>query len=71
MNRKYFGDTRDLFKFDLVRHLVKSLPELEGFAFVPMLTEDSTAGTKRRGGALDLDRALKAGKAGSQNQALR
>ena len=71
MNRKYFGDTRDLFKFDLVRHLVKSLPELEGFAFVPMLTADTTAGTKKRRGTADLDHALKAGKAGSQNQKLR
>ena len=38
MNVRYFGDTRDLFKFDLVRHIMKSLPELAGFTFVPMLT---------------------------------
>ncbi len=71
MNRKYFGDTRDLFKFDLVRHLVKSLPELGGFAFVPMLTENSTGKTKKSRIKTDLDRAVKAGKAGSQNQKLR
>jgi len=71
MNRKYFGDTRDLFKFDLVRHLVKSLPELAGFAFVPMLTESRTSGEKKNRTKTDLDRAVQSGKAGSQNRKLR
>lgn len=40
MNRKFFGDTRDLFKLDLVCNIMKNLPELDSFTFVPMLTED-------------------------------
>lgn len=71
MNRKYFGDTRDLFKFDLVRHLMKSLPELEGFAFVPMLTAATSPKAKKSRGKTDLERATQSGKAGSQNQNLR
>jgi len=71
MNRKYFGDTRDLFKFDLVRHVMKSLPELEGFAFVPMLTAGTSGETKKSRAKTDLDGAMRAGKAGSQNQRLR
>jgi len=71
MNRKFFGDTRDLFKFDLVRHLMKSLPELAGFAFVPMLTDTSTRGTKKSRTKTDLEHAVRSGKAGSQNQKLR
>jgi hypothetical protein len=70
MNRAYFGDTRDLFKFDLVRHIMKSLPELASFTFVPMLTESERSGSKRKSAKKDLDRALKAGKAGSQNRDL-
>jgi len=69
MNRKYFGDTRDLFKFDLVRHLMKSLSEIGGFAFVPMLT--TTPPGKKRREKTDLEHAVRAGKAGSQNQNLR
>ena len=38
LSARNFGDTRDLFKFDLVRHIMKSLPDLKGFTFVPMLT---------------------------------
>ena len=70
MNHRYFGDTRDLFKFDLVRHIMKSLPELEGFTFVPMLTETNDTGRKSQGHK-DLDTAYRSGKAGSQNRELK
>jgi hypothetical protein len=70
MNRTYFGDTRDLFKFDLVRHIMKSLPELASFTFVPMLTESEENGGKKKSTKKDLGRALKAGKPGSQNRDL-
>ncbi|MFA5220716.1 MAG: hypothetical protein WC391_00320 [Methanoregula sp.] len=70
MNRVYFGDTRDLFKFDLIRHLMKSMPELARFAFVPMLTETKERISKKKSPAKDLKRAWKTGKAGSQNKEL-
>jgi len=66
-----FGDTRDLFKFDLVRHIMKSLPELESFVFVPMLTGAEAGGHRKSGARKDLAKAYRAGKAGSQNQRLR
>ena len=47
MNGRYFGDTRDLFKFDLVRHIMKSLPDLAGFIFVPMLTGTEAEGYQK------------------------
>ena len=43
MNIRFSGDTRDLFKFDLVRHLMKSFPELASFTFIPMLTDRADA----------------------------
>ena len=70
MNRQYFGDTRDLFKYDLVRHIMKSLPELASFTFVPMLTENEEKSGVRKNANSDLDKAFKAGKAGSQNRDL-
>jgi hypothetical protein len=70
MNHRYFGDTRDLFKFDLVRHIMKSLPELEGFTFVPMLTETNDTGGRKSAAFKDLDMAYHSGKAGSQNREL-
>jgi len=71
MNHRYFGDTRDLFKFDLVRHIMKSLPELESFTFVPMLTETNDTGNRKSTGYKDLDTAYRSGKAGSQNLELK
>lgn len=71
MGGRCFGDTRDLFKFDLVRHMMKSLPELEGFTFVPMLTGTESEGSRKNGAGKDLKKAYRSGKAGSQNQRLR
>jgi len=48
MNRMFFGDARDLFKFDLVRHIMKAFPDLLSFTFVPMLTEEVLATRKKR-----------------------
>ena len=70
MNRKHFGDQRDLFKFDLVRHIMKSLPGLTSFTFIPMLTETDTKTDTDRGTKKDLGKAVKTGKAGSQNSNL-
>lgn len=70
MNRASFGDTRDLFKYDLVRHVMKALPVFDRIAVIPMLS--SAAKTKRGSGcqARDLELAKKKGRAGSQNSEL-
>ncbi|MEI7856580.1 MAG: hypothetical protein WCH85_03645 [Methanomicrobiales archaeon] len=70
MNRKHFGDQRDLFKFDLVRHIMKSMPDLTSFTFIPMLTAADTKTDKDSSTKKDLGKALKAGKAGSKNSNL-
>jgi len=70
MNLQRSGDTRDLFKFDLVRHLMKSFPELESFTFVPMLTDREDTEKQKKNRKTDLRKATKAGKAGSQNKDL-
>ena len=66
----HFGNARDLFKFDLVRHIMKSLPELTNFTFVPMLTETDETDGKKKSTKKDLDKALMEGKPGSQNREL-
>ena len=68
MNRQFFGDTRDLFKYDLVRHVMKALPVFDSFTFIPMLTEEEAA--KKKGSSRDFEKATKLGKAGSQNKDL-
>jgi hypothetical protein len=70
MNRSYFGDTRDLFKYDLVRHIMKALPGFERFTLIPMLTESDEKASGKKSTAKDLGKAEKAGKAGSQNRDL-
>jgi hypothetical protein len=67
MNRIYFGDTRDLFKFDLVRHIMKAFPDLASFTFVPMLTEDEKPTGTKKTASKDLGLAQKNGKAGTRN----
>jgi hypothetical protein len=49
---------------------MKSLPELAGFIFVPMLTETNPPGIGKGAGQKDLDNAYRSGKAGSQNREL-
>ena len=40
MNAKYFGDTRDLFKYDLITSLVKGFRgRIDRIVIVPMLTK--------------------------------
>ena len=70
MNRTYFGDTGDLFKYDLVRHVMKALPVFQSFTFVPMLSAEPEPAGKRKSMAKDLDLEKKAGRAGSQNTGL-
>jgi hypothetical protein len=43
MKNQYFGDTRDLFKYDLILEILTKIDSLNHFTFVPMLTpNDST-----------------------------
>jgi hypothetical protein len=70
MNRALFGYTRDLFKFDLVGHILAAFPELEDFTFIPMLTEETSTPGKTRKVVKDLVITKKKGKAGTFNQEL-
>jgi hypothetical protein len=70
MNRMFFGDARDLFKFDLVRHIMKAFPDLLSFTFVPMLTEEESPSGKKKSATKDLGLAQKKGRAGSKNREL-
>ena len=41
MKNQFFGDNRDLFKYDLILSVVKGIDQVKQFTFIPMLTEDS------------------------------
>ena len=70
MNRTFFGDARDLFKFDLVCHIMKAFPDLLSFTFIPMLTEEESASKKKKTSTKDLGLAQKNGRAGTRNREL-
>ena len=40
MRNQFFGDVRDLFKYDLITWLIQNINSIDQFAFIPMLTED-------------------------------
>lgn len=61
MNRMFFGDARDLFKYDLVRHIMKAFPDLASFTFIPMLTEAHSPSEKKKTKTKDLGNAQKTG----------
>ena len=44
MKNQYFGDDRDVFKYDLARTLVDGVPSLHRFTFIPMLTPPDDSG---------------------------
>lgn len=64
MKHQYFGDTRDLFKYDLLIELALGIPVLRRILFIPMLTPDD----KSRGGTRTVFRD---NHAGYRNVALR
>jgi hypothetical protein len=70
MNLKYSGDTRDLFKFDLVRQLIKGIPEFRSFTFVPMITDEERRTKQKKSAKLDLGAAARKGLAGTKNRDL-
>ena len=40
MKNQFFGDNRDLFKYDLILSVVKGVDQIRQFTFIPMLTKD-------------------------------
>jgi len=40
VKNQYFGDTRDLFKYDLALHIIEGIWSIRALTFVPMLTPD-------------------------------
>jgi hypothetical protein len=63
VKNQFFGDTRDLFKYDLVLELLLKNDFLERFSFIPMLTEDTQ---NLQGRKVNYDQA----RAGTQRKAL-
>ena len=67
MKNQYFGDVRDLFKYDLIQWILKEISSLQ-FTFIPMLTENDPK--RGDGGKRDFDRAKKGGRPGTHNKEL-
>jgi hypothetical protein len=63
MKNQYFGDNRDLFKYDLVYFLMRNIIPFCYFTFIPMLTKDDN---RRHGDERDRSKA----RAGTQNTEL-
>jgi hypothetical protein len=63
MKNKYFGDIRDLFKYDLILRIAQGMVSIHRFLFIPMLTRDDS---NKEGEKTDYTQA----KAGTQNKAL-
>lgn len=68
MKNKYFGDIRDLFKYDLITEIMKGVRSLQRFTFIPMLTKDDDG--KREGNERDFDKAEKNFRPGTNNEEL-
>lgn len=49
MKNQYFGDLRDLFKYDLILHILDRIDYLQQLTFIPMLTKNDSRneGNKR------------------------
>jgi hypothetical protein len=43
MKNQYFGDNRDLFKYDLITEIIKGTPTIKKLAFIPMLTPNDSS----------------------------
>ncbi|MBA7473155.1 hypothetical protein ES707_08489 [subsurface metagenome] len=67
MKNQYFGDIRDLFKYDLILKIMQQCPSLKQFTFIPMLTaNDNRTDGNRRG----FDDKRMQGRPGSENAEL-
>lgn len=68
MKNQYFGDVRDLFKYDLLQRVLNEMSSLQRLTFIPMLTKydsESSHGNKR-----NFDRAKEDGRPGTNNEKL-
>ncbi len=63
MKNQYFGDNRDLFKYDLILQVIKNTSSINHFTFIPMLTKNDDT---KQGGERDRNKA----KFGKQNKDL-
>lgn len=64
MKNQYFGDTRDLFKFDLIEEMLKDTTlDLKQFLYIIMLTKDEGKG----GGKRDFEKAKEEERPGTKN----
>lgn len=63
MKNQYFGDNRDLFKYDLITEIMLGMPGLEKFTFIPMLTPNDVRGDGN-------DRDIRKAEAGFKNEDL-
>ena len=60
MKNQYFGDNRDLFKYDLITEIMQGVSALDKFTFIPMLTPNDTRSDGN-------DRDIRKAKAGFEN----
>jgi len=67
MKNQYFGDVRDLFKYDLIQRILKELSSSQRFTFIPMLTKNENDSKRGEGNKRDFDNAKKNGKPGTNN----
>jgi len=68
MKNQYFGDIRDLFKYDLIQRILKEIGSLQRFTFIPMLTKyDPKRGD---GNKRDFNSAKKCSRPGTNNKKL-
>jgi hypothetical protein len=64
MKNQYFGDVRDLFKYDLIQWILEETSSLQRFTFIPMLTKNDNK--RKEGNKRDFNSA----KAGAKNKNL-
>jgi len=69
MKNQYFGDVRDLFKYDLIQWILTGIHSLQRFTFVPMLTKYDPKKSDRDI-QRDFDRAKEYGRPGTNNKKL-
>jgi len=67
MKNQYFGDVRDLFKYDLIQRVLQEITPLKRLSFIPMLTRNKL---RREGNKRDFNGAEKAGRPGTKNKRL-
>jgi hypothetical protein len=63
MKNQYFGDVRDLFKYDLIQSIIKETDSINRILYIPMLTKNDE---RKDGNKIDYNKA----KAGTHNEDL-